>query len=108
MMIPPKILAIREQIKQYQDLEDQLQRLEMEKDVLRTNIQAAMEEEQSSEMECPGVGAFKILTKRIWSGYGPEVQAAKKALDEAQLLDEQKGIATPTASNYLRYYPEKK
>ena len=101
-----KTQELRDMITEYQELEDKSSVIEMQKDVIRTNIKAVLEDEGSNEVACPGVGRFKLTNNRTWS-FTDVVKQHEALLEKMKDEEKQKGTATSTEKIGLKYYAER-
>lgn len=90
---------------QYNEIEQKIKALELEKDALKPKIEAFMNENSMGQAKTE-FGTFFFSFRRKWS-YTPEVKTLEKVLKEKKALEEQTGVATYTESKSLGFRTKK-
>lgn len=97
---------IEDEIKRYIDLRDKADSIATQMETIRMNLQQYMEGNKLDQLNAIGYGKFVLESKRTWT-YSPGIEKAEEDLKALKKVEQQKGIATSTTSNYVKFTEEK-
>lgn len=86
---------------QYVEIEEQFKKLEEKREALRTEILEDMLKSKTEKIE-KGFGIFSVGRRASWK-YSSKVEKLLETVKVAKAMEEQKGIAKKTETEYLRF-----